>query len=66
MKTHKSLETSQKHPETYKNNDNEIRHLYFFIMDHFQVIYEIEFNSHTKSYKSHPKLGLPVVAQVGG
>ena len=31
-------------------------------MDHFQAICEIEFNSHTKSYKSHPKLGPPVLA----
>ena len=36
-------------------------HLYFFILDHFQAICEIELNSHTKSYKSHPKLGSPVV-----
>ena len=28
---------------------------YFFILDHFQAIYEIKLNSHTKSYKSHPK-----------
>ena len=32
-------------------------HLYFFILDHFQAIYEIELNSHTKACKSDPKLG---------
>ena len=30
------------------------------ILDHFQAIYEIELNSHTKSCKSHPKLAPPV------
>ena len=54
VKTHKSLEMPRKHPER-------ITHFYFFILDHFQGIYEIELNSHTKSYKSHPKLGQPVV-----
>ena len=35
--------------------DNEVSHLYFFIMDHFQAIY-----SHIKSYKSRPTRGSPV------
>ena len=42
----------QKRPE---HNENKVSHLYSFL-DHFQAIYEIELNSHTKSYKSHPNL----------
>ena len=36
---------------------------YFFTFDHFQAIYEIELNSHRKSYKSLPTLGLPVIKE---
>ena len=50
LEAQKSLETPQKHPSN----------LNFSILDHFQAIYGIELNSHTKSYKSHPKLGPPV------
>ena len=34
-------------------------------VDHFQAIYEIELNSHTKSNKSHLKLGPAVYTKVG-
>ena len=47
--------------DRWKNNDNKVIHLYFYILDHLQAIYGIELNSHTKSYKSHPKLGPPVL-----
>ena len=60
-KPHKSLEMPQIHPERIITQRQRVSHFYFFILDHFQAIYEIELSFHTNSRKSHPRLGPPVV-----
>ena len=61
-RSHKSLETPQIHPERIRTQRQGGKSfVFFFILDHFQAIYEVDLNSHTKSYKSYPKLGPPVV-----
>ena len=51
---------SQKHNKRVRTQRKWGKSSLFLILDHFQAIYEIELNSHTKSYKEHPELGPPV------
>ena len=49
--------TSQKHPEHIRTKQKWGKLSLFLSFQRFQAIYEIQINSHTKSYKSYPRLG---------